>query len=185
MTLLLRLVWVLLRHRRRARCDAFGPCSTPFVVLPSDIDVLFHVNNGVYLTMLDAARVDMLLRSGFARLVRRAGYYPVVAAETIRFRRSLKLFERFRVDTRVLGWDEKAFVLEHRFMLGDTLAAEAVVRIRFLKRSGGGVDTAPLLELAGKTGTATPELPPWIAAWNLAQSGGATAAPALGSGAQR
>lgn len=172
MTLLMRLVWVLLRHRSRARCDAFGPCSTPFVVLPSDLDVLFHVNNGVYLSMLDAARVDMMLRSGFARLVRRAGYYPVVAAETIRFRRSLKLFERFRVDTRVLGWDEKAFVLEHRFMLGETLAAEAVVRVRFLKRTGGGVGTAPLLELAGKADVAAPQLPEWIAAWNLAQSGG-------------
>ena len=169
MTLLFRLVWVFLRHQRRARCDAFGPCSTPFVVLPSDLDVLLHVNNGVYLSMLDAARVDMMLRSGFAKLVRRAGYYPVVAAETIRFRRSLKLFERFRVDTRVLGWDDKAFVLEHRFMLRETLAAEAVVRVRFLKRSGGGVDTAPLLELAGKAGIAAPELPEWIASWNLAQ----------------
>jgi len=185
MTLLLRLVWVLLRHRSRARCDAFGPCSSPFVVLPSDIDVLFHVNNGVYLSMLDAARVDMMLRSGFAGLVRRAGYYPVVAAETIRFRRSLKLFERFRVDTRVLGWDEKAFVLEHRFMLGDTLAAEAVVRIRFLKRTGGGVDTALVLELAGKKDATAPALPEWIAAWNLAQSGGTTAPPAGGIGSAR
>ncbi len=170
MTLLLRLVWVLLRHRARERCDAFGPCSTPFVVLPSDLDVLFHVNNGVYLSMLDAARVDMMLRSGFGQRVRKAGYYPVVAAQTIRFRRSLKLIERFRVDTRVLGWDERAFVLEHRFMLGDTLAAEAVVRIRFLARRGGGVDTAPLLDLAGKAGVAAPELPEWIRAWNAAQT---------------
>lgn len=170
MTLLLRLVWVLLRHRARGRCDAFGPCSTPFIVLPSDLDVLLHVNNGVYLSMLDAARVDMMLRSGFGQRVREAGYYPVVAAQTIRFRRSLKLFERFRVDTRVLGWDERAFVLEHRFMLGDTLAAEAVVRIRFLARRGGGVDTASLLDLAGKAGVATPELPEWIRAWNAAQT---------------
>ena len=176
MTLLVRLIWVLLRHKRRSPCDAFGPCSTPFVVLPSDLDVLFHVNNGVYLSILDAARVDLMLRSGFGQLVRRAGYYPVVAAQTIRFRRSLKLFERFRVDTRVLGWDERAFVLEHRFMLGEVLAAEAVVRVRFLKRTGGGVDTGPLLELAGKSGAAAPELPDWIAAWNAAQTRAQTAA---------
>lgn len=176
MTLLLRLIWVLLRHRSRGRCDPFGPCSTPFIVVPSDLDVLLHVNNGVYLSMLDAARVDMMLRSGFAQRVRRAGYYPVVAAQTIRFRRSLKLFERFRVETRVLGWDERAFVLEHRFMLGDVLAAEAIVRIRFLQRAGGGVDTGPLLELAGKTGVPAPELPEWIRAWNAAQTRSQTAA---------
>jgi hypothetical protein len=70
----------------------------------------------------------------------------------------------------VLGWDERAFVLEHRFLRGDVLAAEAVVRIRFLERRGGGVDTAPLLELAGKAGVAAPELPEWIGAWNSAQT---------------
>jgi acyl-CoA thioesterase FadM len=175
MSLVLRLLWVVLRHRSRSRCDVFGPCATPFRVMPSDLDVLLHVNNGVYLSILDAARVDMMLRSGFAWLVRRAGYYPVVAAETIRFRRSLKAFERFDVHTRVLGWDDKAFLLEHRFMLGEVLAAEAFVRVRFLKKSGGSVDTAPVLELAGKSALPAPELPDWVAAWNVAQTRSQTA----------
>jgi len=65
--------------------------------------------------MLDVARVDLLLRSGMAKRLRREGLYPVVAAETIRFRRSLQLLQVFEVETTVIGWDEKAFIIQHHF----------------------------------------------------------------------
>jgi acyl-CoA thioesterase FadM len=165
MNLFLRLLLLLLTVRFRARCDIMGPARKRFIVWPPDLDVLWHVNNGVYLSMLDVARVDMMLRSGVAPRLRRAGVYPVVAAETIRFRRSLQLFQAFEIETRVIGWDEKAFLLEHRFLRGEELVAEAVVRSRFLKREGGTVTSQELLELLGKPGP-SPELPPWIAAWN-------------------
>lgn len=165
MNLFLRLLLLLLTFRFRPRCDIMGPARKRFIVWPPDLDVLWHVNNGVYLSMLDVARVDMILRSGMAPRLRRAGVYPVVAAETIRFRRSLQLFQGFEIETRVIGWDEKAFLLEHRFLRGEELVAEAVVRSRFLKRKGGTMTSHALLELLGKTGP-SPELPAWVAAWN-------------------
>lgn len=165
MNLFLRLLLLLLTVRFRPRCDIMGPTRKRFIVWPPDLDVLWHVNNGVYLSMLDVARVDLMLRSGMTLRLRKAGLYPVVAAETIRFRRSLQLFQPFEVETRVLGWDDKAFVLQHRFLRGDELVAEAVVRSRFLKRKGGTVSTQEVLELLGRAGP-PPELPAWIAAWN-------------------
>lgn len=165
MNLFLRLLLLLLTVRFRPRCDIMGPARKRFIVWPPDLDVLWHVNNGVYLSMLDVARVDMILRSGMAPRLRRAGVYPVVAAETIRFRRSLQLFQAFEIETRVIGWDEKAFLIEHRFLRGEELVADAVVRSRFLKRSGGTVTSQVLLELLGRTGP-SPELPAWVAAWN-------------------
>jgi YbgC/YbaW family acyl-CoA thioester hydrolase len=165
MGLFLRLLLLLATAPLRSRCGALGPSRKRFLVLPTDLDVLGHVNNGVYLSMLDVARVDLMLRSGaFARL-HSHGYFAVVAAETIRFRRSLRLFQRFDVETRVLGWDEKAFILEHRFMRGEELVAEAVIRSRFLKRGGKTIGTAEVLEALGNTGP-SPELPAWIDAWN-------------------
>ena len=135
------------------------------MVWPPDLDVLLHVNNGVYLSMLDVARVDLLLRSGMAKKLRRQGFYPVVAAETIRFRRSLQLFQVFEVETTVLGWDEKAFIIQHCFLRRGEVVPEAVVRARFLKKKGGTVSSAELLSVVGKTGP-SPELPAWIDAWN-------------------
>jgi len=165
MNLLFRLLLLLVTSPFRPRCDPLGPAKKRFIVWPLDLDVLWHVNNGVYLSMLDVARVDLLLRSGYFRILRRHGIYPVVAAETIRFRRSLTLFQVFEVETTILGWDEKGFLIGHRFLRRNELVADAVVRARFLRRRGGTVSTKELLELLGAPGP-SPALPPWIDAWN-------------------
>jgi acyl-CoA thioesterase FadM len=165
MNLFFRLLLLLLTARFRARCDVLGPARKHFIVWPPDLDLLLHVNNGVYLSMLDVARVDLMLRSGMAKRLSGKGIYPVVAAETIRFRRSLQLFQVFEVETAVIGWDEKAFIIQHHFLRRGELVADAVVRARFLKRKGGTVSSQELLELAGRTGP-SPALPAWIDAWN-------------------
>jgi acyl-CoA thioesterase FadM len=105
--LLFRLLWLALVVGRRAPVPALGPCRTPFRVMPTDLDVLLHVNNGVYLSLMDLARVDLMRRAGLLRHLRANGWYPVVAAETIQFRRSLRSFERFDIVSRVLTWDEQ------------------------------------------------------------------------------
>jgi acyl-CoA thioesterase FadM len=165
MNLFLRLLLLVLTAPLRPRCHILGPARKRFIVWPPDLDVLWHVNNGVYLSMLDVARVDLLLRSGMAKRLRQQGLYPVVAAETIRFRRSLQLFQVFEVETTVIGWDEKAFIIQHHFLRRAEVVAEAIVRARFLKRKGGTVTSQELLELLGKAGP-SPELPAWIDAWN-------------------
>jgi acyl-CoA thioesterase FadM len=166
MNLFLRLLLLLITYRFRRRAELLGPARKRFIVWPPDLDVLFHVNNGVYLSMLDVARVDLMLRSGMAKTLRRLGYYPVVAAETIRFRRSLQLFQTFDVETTVIGWDQKAFIIQHRFLRGAELVAEAIVRARFLRRAKGGtVSTQELLEAVGHL-QPSPALPAWIDAWN-------------------
>ena len=169
MNLFLRLLLLLLTAPFRARCDVLGPSRKRFIVWPPDLDVLLHVNNGVYLSMLDVARVDLMLRSGIGRRLRKTGIYPVVAAQTIRYRRSLQLFQTFGVETKVIGWDEKAFILQHNFLRRGDVVAEAVVRSRFLRRGGGTVSSRELLDLIGQTGP-SPQLPEWIEAWNRENS---------------
>jgi len=165
MNLFLRLLLLLVTARFRGRCDILGPTRKRFLVWPPDLDVLLHVNNGVYLSMLDVARVDLMLRSGVAGILRRRGFYPVVAAETIRFRRSLQLFQSFEVETAIIGWDEKAFIIQHHFWRGTELIADAVIRARFLRRGGGTVATRELLEAIGRS-IDSPALPEWVDAWN-------------------
>jgi acyl-CoA thioesterase FadM len=165
MNLFLRLLLLFLSAPFRPRCELFEPARKRFIVWPPDLDVLFHVNNGVYLSMLDVARVDLMLRSGIAGKLRKSGLYPVVAAETIRFRRSLQLFQVFQVETTIIGWDDKAFIIQHRFLRREEPVAEAVVRARFLRRGGGTVSSREILDLAGRTAP-SPALPAWIAAWN-------------------
>jgi acyl-CoA thioesterase FadM len=133
--------------------------------MPSDLDVLRHVNNGKYLSLLDLGRLDLLLRSGLARRLGRAGWYPVVAAEAIQFKASLRLFQAFQVETRVLGWDEKAFLLQQQFVRDGVIVARASIWARLLKRGGGSVSTREVLTAAGYDGPERP-MPDWAKNWN-------------------
>ena len=169
MNLFFRLMWRALVGRHRSAVSALGPCRTPFRVLPTDLDLLRHVNNGVYLSLMDVARVDLTERAGFAGKLRARGWYPVVVAETIQFRRSLTLWQRFEIETRVLAWDEKVFLLEHRFLRGDQAVAHALIRARFLARGGGGVAPADILALAGAPPLHAPP-PDWATRWNDEQA---------------
>src|SRR3954464_393805 len=116
MNLLFRLLYLLLFSKHRSRLDLFERCKTPFRVWPSDLDVLRHMNNGKYFSLQDLARVDYMIRTGVAKAMAKNGWYPVVVAETAQFKRSLKVFEKFELTSQVLCWDDKHFVLEHRFI---------------------------------------------------------------------
>jgi acyl-CoA thioesterase FadM len=169
MNLLLRLCWLLLVSRHRAPVPPLGPCRTPFRVWPTDLDLLWHVNNGVYFSIMDLARIDLMVRAGMATRIRAQGWYPVVVAETIQFRRSLNPFQRFEIETRVLGWDDKALVLEQQFFRGDEAVAHALVRARFLSRRGGTVSPRELIELFGLPPESAP-MGEYALQWNAAQA---------------
>ena len=165
MKYLFRLLWLVLTQSRRSRCELTGSCVTHFRVLPNDLDVLMHVNNGVYLTIADLGRADLLLRSGTYHRIRKNGWYAVVAAETIRFKKSLKLWQRFSITTRVIAWTEKSFFLEQTFNVGDVLVARAVIDVRFLSHRGGIVTSGELLEHLN-IDAESPTVPDWIQNWS-------------------
>jgi acyl-CoA thioesterase FadM len=167
--LFFRLLWLLFVSRRRSPVSPFGPCRTPFRVLPTDLDILRHVNNGVYLSLMDLARVDLMIRSGLAPRLRTRGWFPVVVAETIQFRRSLTLFQPFVIETRLLGWDDKAFLVAQRFVRGGESIATALVRARFLARTGGNVAPQDVLALVGESAV-SPPLSEYAGRWNADQA---------------
>ncbi|WP_176054427.1 thioesterase family protein [Paraburkholderia caribensis] len=170
MNLLLRLFLTFLLSPRRGHLHVLDTCVTPFRVWPNDLDVLRHMTNGRYFTILDLARVDLMIRSRVWPQIKRQGWYPVVTLETMRFHRSLELWDRYDVATRVIGWDERHVFLEQAFIRDGVQVALGVVRTRFLKRSGGTVPTGELLGLAGVTQT-SPALPEWVVQWSAAEGG--------------
>lgn len=168
MNLLIRLLWAFFIAWFRPRCGPLGPVRTPFRVLPTDLDVLGHVNNGVYLSLLDVARLDLVIRSRLFPRLRARGWYPVVTSESIRFRRPLTLFQRFHVETRVLGWDDRSIYVDQRFVRKGQVMASALVAGRFLGKDGS-IAPAEVLALADEPVPAAPPLPEWAAALAAAQ----------------
>lgn len=167
MKLFLRFFFLLITAFKRDRCEARGPCISSFRVYPNDLDLNGHVNNGVYLTYADLGRFDLLLRAGYFRKILNHGWYPVVVAETVRFYKSLKLFQRFTIETEVIGWDEKNVLIQQRFERNGQLLALAVVNARFLTPKGGSVTTTELLAFLEISEASRP-LPEWIEEWRSA-----------------
>ena len=60
MNLYLRLIWTLLRCWRLPSLNINSELERRFRVLPNDIDINAHINNGRYLTILDLMLVEYL-----------------------------------------------------------------------------------------------------------------------------
>ncbi|XP_055981319.1 protein THEM6 isoform X2 [Sorex fumeus] len=79
-------------------------------VLPSDLDLLLHMNNARYLREADVARAAHLARCGVLGALRELGAHAVLAASCARYRRSLRLFEAFEVEPPELPEDLQHWV---------------------------------------------------------------------------
>jgi acyl-CoA thioesterase FadM len=171
MNMFFRLIRIYLRARWSSPRDPLRTSRLTFIVSPTDLDIFRHMNNGVYFSIMDLGRVDMLVRSGLLDAIRSSGHGVTVAAETLRFRRSLTLFQRYRLETRLLGWDEKALVIEQRFFSWSRpketweVAAEGVVRARLVAKDGAQPSTSFLRDF-GPEYEMSPALPSYVAEWN-------------------
>lgn len=145
--------------------------------LPTDIDLLMHMNNGRYASLFDLGRFDLLIRTGLWDAMNAHGWYAVVASETVTFRKSLQLWQKFTVESRLYGHDDKAVYQIHRAVVGGEVYAEMIVRARFLRKTGGVVNTDELFAALGRPDD-LPPLPDWIADWAAGAALPSTKAPA-------
>ena len=154
----------MFRSKRRPPLHVHDVGTLPMRVMPVDLDLLGHVNNGVYLSLMDLGRWDLLVRSGVAASFKEHGYYPVVASETISFRKSLQPWQKFELQSRIIGYDHKACFVEQRFVVDGEIFAQGFIRARFLKRKGGVVSMAELSEAVG-VDVAGFHPPEWLTSW--------------------
>jgi acyl-CoA thioesterase FadM len=130
----------------------------------TDIDLLKHINNGMYLSLMDIGRVDLLMRAGTWQRLSRLGYYPVVGSATMTYRKSITWRQTFTLETRIVGYDERACYVEQRFVVDGEIAARGIMQERFLKRTGGTVSMQELGEALGVDVTTQP-VPEWVRRW--------------------
>jgi len=168
MNLWLRLVLLVLADSVwRPGLRLLDTARLPLRVLPSDLDVLGHMTNARFFSALDLGRLDLLFRSGLMRLVIRKRWAPVVAGCDVRFRRALHPFERFWVESRVAGWDERWLYLEQTVHCRRGVAASAMVRGSIVVR-GQTLAPAEVMAEAGLADDA-PALPDRFRVWRDAE----------------
>ena len=180
MNLIFRLLLVALASLRRPRLGPLDESVVRLTVLPTDLDLNGHMNNGRFLTVMDLGRVDLLLRTGVVGAMRRHRWSGVVASVAVSFWRALNPFQRYELRTRLVGWDERWFFMEQRFTRRGELCAYALVKIQF-KARGRRVAPREMAE-AIHPGAEPPQLPQGVRDWMDAEDrlvAGREPAPAL------
>ena len=134
----------------------------------TDIDLFGHMNNGRYLQVMDVSRSAWMLRTGVAGAMWRNRWSAVIGGAVVRFRRTLNVFQAYRLETRLLSWDEKWWFLEHRFVdERERPVAMAIARCALRDRNGW-VGTDLVLEAVSPD--AVPPVPPELAArWQASE----------------
>jgi len=164
MKLYFRLLWLLLTKRWRPPCNILDPINTRLRVYPSDLDIMRHVNSGVFLNYADIGRTDLMLRSGTLGKILRKRWYPLTAGVTVEFRKSLKLGQRLTVRTHVMGWDETSVYIGQEIIRDDTTVARIMVDARFVSGTGNRVRNDAVVKLLG-IDQPSPEFSPSLVQW--------------------
>jgi acyl-CoA thioester hydrolase len=100
-----------------------------------DVDALGHVNNAVFLTYLEEARIAYLLRFGAEAAS------MIMARVEIDFRAPLRAGDELEIGVRPSAVGTKSFELDYEVRSGATVAAEAkTVIVSFDYENGRSVD---------------------------------------------
>ena len=85
---------------------------------PFDSDWLQGLQAGRYFTYTDAARWEIAARLGFLKMSLQKKLVLIIGGQKIIYRRPVRIFRRFRLHLRILGWDEKWLYAAHTFEQG-------------------------------------------------------------------
>ena len=111
-----RMVPMLARVHAAPTVPATQAVTSEFRVLPHDIDINLHLNNGRYLQLIDLNRAEWLIRTGIWAVIRRNRWKPVLGSVAVQYHRELRLWDVAHIETRLLGWDSRWTYLEHRVL---------------------------------------------------------------------
>ena len=123
MNLYFRLMLVWLRACFKPAIQIGDMIEMQLTVLPNDLDLNGHMNNGRYMTIIDLALVEYMTRAGFMGPAIKRGWRPMLGGSMIAFRRGLKPFRRYTLRFCALCWDERWTYIRFEFVLdGEVMA---------------------------------------------------------------
>lgn len=158
----------------REKIEPLGVSIINSRVWPLDLDANIHMNNGRYLSIMDLGRLDLMVRIGVVGQVIQNKWMPVLSAATIRYRLPLNPFQKFRLETKIVWWDDKWFYMEQQFVIIGGDKDGAVAAIAFVKgslfdrKTRKTVPSQSLIDLAG--GVKKPEKPNYINSWQQSEN---------------
>jgi acyl-CoA thioesterase FadM len=169
MNLYLRLIWAMFRAWRKPRIAPGETITRQMRVLPNDIDINGHMNNGRYLTLIDLMLIEYFVRTGFAQAMMKSGWRPMSGGSFITYRKGLKPFESYQLSFKLDCADEHWNYMRYEFRRADgTLCAAGYMKGAAVSKQGL-VANAVSYAKGGQEFKPSP-LPAYVAQWIQAES---------------
>jgi len=124
-------------------------------VMPLDLDPNIHMTNTKYYFQFDVGRVDLMVCAGLLKAMRHHKSGPALGGAAVRFRKSLKLFQKYEIATRLACWDDKWFYFDQQVRSGGEVYALAFSRIAVVGREGT-ITPETIVRAAGHNDNAPP-----------------------------
>lgn len=131
-------------------------------VFLSDIDIYPELNNGRYLTLMDLGRYDFGVKVGLFSVLKEKKWGLMVAGNFTRYRYRLKLFQKFRLVTELVGYDDKWFYFYQQTERKKKVHSAALIRTAVTSKSGlvKTIDVAKAMQIEY-----SPHIPKWVDSW--------------------
>ncbi len=130
---------------------------------PQDVDLFMEMNNGRILTILDLGRTTLAHRVGLLRALGQNKWGLTMAGVSVRYRRRIRPFVKFRTVSKAVGFDHRFMYLDQSIWIGAECAVQALYRSAVTDKNGI-VDPQRVFDAMGLVGD-TPTLPDWVQAW--------------------
>jgi acyl-CoA thioesterase FadM len=130
-----------------------GICTT------QDVDIFIrHMNNARYLRELDFARFHYYGLTGIYAKIKKHGGGAVQGASSVRYRRTIPIFNFYKIETELVWWDEKAIYIEQRFVTFDGF-------VRAVAMSKQCITKVNVMDLMKEFDAKRPEQPEELKIW--------------------
>lgn len=163
-----RLIKDLFIARRMPALDPLDTHISHHRCWPQDIDQFIEMNNGRILTILDLGRTGLAQRVGLLRALSKNRWGLTIAGCSVRYRKRIRPFVRFRTVSKCIGWDERFMYLDQSIWIGNECAVQALYRSAATDKNG--IVRPERLMAAMGLRDASPVLPDWVQSWIDADS---------------
>ena len=104
-----------------------------------------------YASFMGLARWHLLFGSEFRALALRNKWAPVTSSEITAYRKSIRAWQAFELETRIVFWDEARFYVEHLFISNKVVCVRTLVE-GLIRAPSGILRPGDVFAAAGFTG---------------------------------
>ena len=106
------------------------------MVLPQDIDLFMELNNGRYVTLLDLGRFSYGAKVDMGSFLKKNKWSLTIVGTYNEYRHRLRLFQRFILETKIIGYDEKWFYFFQKIQRNDKTHMASIVKFSYTNSTG-------------------------------------------------